>query len=53
MESTLDETLIAPGAPRRRHTHLALLLAVSAPFLFLKLGMPLLDPDEGDRKSVV
>jgi len=52
VESTLDETLIAPGAPRRRHTHLALLLAVSAPFLFLKLGMPLLDPDEGLYASI-
>ena len=26
---------------------LALLLIVSAPFLFVKLGMPFLDPDEG------
>src|SRR5207247_497583 len=33
--------------PRARLDDLALLLVVSIPFLFLKLGMPLLDPDEG------
>jgi 4-amino-4-deoxy-L-arabinose transferase-like glycosyltransferase len=31
----------------RRLPRLTLLLAVSAPFLFAKLGMPFLDPDEG------
>src|SRR5213594_116371 len=30
-----------------RPADLALLMALSIPFLFLKLGMPLLDPDEG------
>jgi 4-amino-4-deoxy-L-arabinose transferase-like glycosyltransferase len=30
-----------------RLTALALLLVLSAPFLFMKLGMPFLDPDEG------
>ncbi len=32
---------------RHRLASLALLLAVSLPFLFVHLGMPLLDPDEG------
>src|SRR5204863_5575085 len=33
------------NTPDRRQ--LLLLLAVSVPFLFVELGMPLLDPDEG------
>ena len=45
--STPDGGLPAPIAPRARLDDLALLLVVSVPFLFLKLGMPLLDPDEG------
>src|SRR5947199_106233 len=35
-----------------RPADLALLMALSLPFLFLKLGMPLLDPDEGLYASI-
>jgi dolichyl-phosphate-mannose-protein mannosyltransferase len=35
-----------------RRDELFLLLAVSVPFLFAKLGMPLLDPDEGLYASI-
>ena len=45
--STPDGALPDPIVPRARLDDLALLLVVSVPFLFLKLGMPLLDPDEG------
>ena len=38
------------NTPDRRQ--LLLLLAVSVPFLFAKLGMPLLDPDEGLYASI-
>src|SRR5213078_4453920 len=38
------------NTPDRRQ--LLLLLAVSVPFIFAKLGMPLLDPDEGLYASI-
>ncbi len=37
----------APAPPSTRALHLALLLAVSLPLLFVALDLPLLDPDEG------
>jgi len=40
--TTIDRTAL-----RARLIELGVLLAVSVPFLFVELGMPLLDPDEG------
>src|SRR5260370_1622924 len=40
-----------PPAPSR-HLQLAVLLLVALPFLFVKLGLPLLDPDEGLYASI-
>lgn len=42
----------AARVPPSRFRPLALLLAVSVPFLFVMLGMPLLDPDEGLYASI-
>jgi hypothetical protein len=42
----------AATAAHARLVELALLLALAIPFLFVKLGMPLLDPDEGLYASV-
>ncbi len=47
-----EGALRVPGTPRARLTHLAVLLAVSLLFLFVKFDMPLLDPDEGLYASI-
>ncbi len=41
-----------PSAPAAPRGELLLLLALSIPFLFARLGMPLLDPDEGLYASI-
>jgi dolichyl-phosphate-mannose-protein mannosyltransferase len=45
--STSNTRPSAVAASRARRRDLALLLIVAVPFLFVRLGMPLLDPDEG------
>ncbi len=47
-----EGVLPVPATPGARLTQLAVLLAVSLPFLFVKLGLPLLDPDEGLYASI-
>ncbi len=51
--STIPEgALHVPARPGARLTQLAVLVAVSLPFLFIKLDFPLLDPDEGLYASI-